>query len=1125
MICIRRALLNLLFVLVLQSTCAASSLVVAPSSAQVKPGAQVQFTTTGLIGGGVVVWSLSGNGCVGTACGEIDYTGNYTAPAVAPNPPQVTVTATSLSDVTQSSSATVTIGTSISVSVAIAPTSVSLAPGGQQQFSATVSGSSNKAVTWTIGGTGCTTGLCGKVTSAGLYTAPSALPVATSATVTATSQADSTKSVSAKIIFISAASVSVQVSPTSAQVNVGGQQQFSATVSGSTNSAVTWSVAGTGCSGTACGTISTSGLYTAPSSVPSNPAVFVTANSVAAPGRTSSAQVTILAAASGMVISPSSPLIKAGGQVQFLASGPGSEIVIWSLSGSGCTGLSCGSISSSGLYQAPATAPASGTVTVTATSILNPAATGSTNISFGTAAQVAIVLSPISESIDVGQKLQFTAKVSGTTNTAVNWSVTGYGCAGSACGTITTGGLYMAPAVQPNPAIVFVTATSVADPTKSDTATLTINTALAISLTPASATVDVNTTKQFTAKVTGTSNTTVDWSVSGVGCSGAACGTISSAGLYTAPATIPTPATVTIKATSAANSSVSSSATVTVVSPISVSVTPASAQISISDQLQFQAVVTGTSNLATVWSVSGAGCTGSKCGTISSTGFYTAPATVPSPAVVKVTATSQALSSVSASSAITIVPLNNAKFVGQYAFQLSGFDTNGAYEAVGYIKADGKGNILSGSEDVNDTVGPSLGLSISGTYQVAADNRGVMTITSSSGTHTLRFALNQSGSSGRLISSDLSGVRVSGVIKRQDPTALNASALTGGYVLKLTGMNVFAQRFGALGLIFPDGTSFIAGSSMDVNEGGVVQPTFAAFSGTYTVDDTGHGTTTLSIPGFDGGIFDLSFYVVSSNEFLVISVDTLSYGNPLFGGVAEAQTGAPFTTAAFQGGSVFELSGNNGTAPDDTVGLLDFGQQEAATVIYDENNGGQITITGGMTGAYDIELNGRGTLNLVNDQDGSQLIWYVYATSPNSGFIMDASTSEVSVGELAAQAAISEFSNSSLLGTFYFGSDENIFAQTPLDTGSISFDGGSNESGLGSLTGVEDISQVSGTLVGQSLGGNYTVSPVSNNGRGTLLLSSPSGSTIAVWIASSSKVFGLDVDPTSVLPAILYFEQ
>jgi len=203
-------------------------------------------------------------------------------------------------------------------------------------------------------------------------------------------------------------------------------------------------------------------------------------------------------------------------------------------------------------------------------------------------------------------------------------------------------------------------------------------------------------------------------------------------------------------------------------------------------------------------------------------------------------------------------------------------------------------------------------------------------------------------------------------------------------------MNVYGQRLGALGLIFPDGVSFISGSSLDVNEGGTVQSN-AAFSGTYTVDDTGHGTTTLSIPKFDGGIFDLSFYVVSANEFLVISVDTLSSNNPLFGGVAEAQTGTPFTTASFQGGSVFELSGNNGTAPDDTVGVLEFGQQDAVSAIYDENNGGAITITGGMQGTYDIEPNGRGTLNLVNEQDSSPLIWYFYATSPNSGFIMDAS--------------------------------------------------------------------------------------------------------------------------------------
>ena len=40
-----------------------------------------------------------------------------------------------------------------------------------------------------------------------------------------------------------------------------------------------------------------------------------------------------------------------------------------------------------------------------------------------------------------------------------------------------------------------------------------------------------------------------DWSVSGPGCTGAACGTVSSDGVYTAPATIPKPPTVRVKAT------------------------------------------------------------------------------------------------------------------------------------------------------------------------------------------------------------------------------------------------------------------------------------------------------------------------------------------------------------------------------------------------------------------------------------------------------------------------------------------------------------------------------------------------------------------------------------------------
>ena len=87
---------------------------------------------------------------------------------------------------------------------------------------------------------------------------------------------------------------------------------------------------------------------------------------------------------------------------------------------------------------------------------------------------------------------------------------------------------------------------------------------VAVAVTPATASVTTGATQQFAASVTGTSNTAVTWTVSGTGCSGTACGTISSTGLYTAPATAPSPATVTITATSVSDTTKSASASVTI---------------------------------------------------------------------------------------------------------------------------------------------------------------------------------------------------------------------------------------------------------------------------------------------------------------------------------------------------------------------------------------------------------------------------------------------------------------------------------------------------------------------------------------------------------------------------------
>lgn len=86
--------------------------------------------------------------------------------------------------------------------------------------------------------------------------------------------------------------------------------------------------------------------------------------------------------------------------------------------------------------------------------------------------------------------------------------------------------------------------------------------AISVSISPSVASVVINTqTQQFTAAVTGTTNTSVNWSVDGAAGGSTSTGTISTSGLYTPPAA---GGTHTITATSVASSSASATATVAV---------------------------------------------------------------------------------------------------------------------------------------------------------------------------------------------------------------------------------------------------------------------------------------------------------------------------------------------------------------------------------------------------------------------------------------------------------------------------------------------------------------------------------------------------------------------------------
>ncbi|HZZ84798.1 MAG TPA: glycosyl hydrolase family 18 protein [Anaeromyxobacteraceae bacterium] len=175
--------------------------------------------------------------------------------------------------------------------------------------------------------------------------------------------------------------------------------------------------------------------------------------------------------------------------------------------------------------------------------------------------RVAVSVSPSSASLPAGATASFSANVTGTTNTGVTWSVQ----EGATGGTIGATGVYTSPS---SPGTYHVVATSQADTSKSATATVTVTAvtsttaAVGVAVSPASATLAASAVQAFTATVSGTTNTGVTWSIQ----EGAAGGTVSASGAYTAPAT---GGTYHVVATSQADATKSAIATVTVSAPAS----------------------------------------------------------------------------------------------------------------------------------------------------------------------------------------------------------------------------------------------------------------------------------------------------------------------------------------------------------------------------------------------------------------------------------------------------------------------------------------------------------------------------------------------------------------------------
>lgn len=265
--------------------------------------------------------------------------------------------------------------------------------------------------------------------------------------------------------------ISVTISPTSATVSAGGTQQFQATVTGSTNTAVQWEVNQTPGGNSPTGTISSSGLYTAPATT-TPLQVTVTAVSQANTSKSASAPVTVNPINTPppitVTVSPTTANLAVSTNQQFTATvtGTNNTSVTWSVDGVTGGNTTVGTINTSGLYAAPATA---GGHTVTATSVADTSKSASAAV-----AVISLTVAPSTVNLAQLGVQQFTATVQGTTNNAVTWSVNGVAGGNNMVGTITSGGLYTAPATN---GTYTVTATTVLIPSYSVNATVNVVTA------------------------------------------------------------------------------------------------------------------------------------------------------------------------------------------------------------------------------------------------------------------------------------------------------------------------------------------------------------------------------------------------------------------------------------------------------------------------------------------------------------------------------------------------------------------------------------------------------------------------------------------------------------------------
>lgn len=270
------------------------------------------------------------------------------------------------------------------------------------------------------------------------------------------------------------APIQITVSPSNLTIVVGSTTTFSAQVTGTSSTAVTWSVGGFPGGNSQVGTITGAGIYTAPDTPPSPNTVQLTATLTSSPSTQASAQLSIVFPTPQISLIMPVKILAGSNNTSLTVQGFGFQPTsIVQVGGAALTTAFYGNGTQLSVTMPASLLAQSGSLAVT---VMTPGPGGATSAPVDLNVLAGLSVSPATATVAVGQTQQFSVSVSGTSDTDVTWSIDGAAPGDATFGTISSAGLYQAPSAVPDPELVTLRATSNSDNTSLGTALVQVTT-------------------------------------------------------------------------------------------------------------------------------------------------------------------------------------------------------------------------------------------------------------------------------------------------------------------------------------------------------------------------------------------------------------------------------------------------------------------------------------------------------------------------------------------------------------------------------------------------------------------------------------------------------------------------